>query len=307
MRQILPINNLCFMKNVIFIIILFTAIFVGNGFGQKRESALAQDVNKLRKQIESVKAENEKLRQNLASVQEKVNNQNEQLQKLQNALGKANENLNQKADSISEKIEDNNDSANQKISDLETSLSRNTLIWLAVSVVAAIILIALFWRLSRKQQSEKADLETAINATRKSLEEESVRLDNKLAEILALQLNNVNRKPQEKEIDHSLVLKVANEMNRMRMNIINMNPETRGLKQLNRALNNMMDSLQGKGYEIVDLLGKSYEKEMNLLASMEPDEKLDVGEERIRRIIKPHINFEGKTIQSGEVVVGYGE
>lgn len=295
------------MKNVIFIIILFTAIFVGNGFGQKRESALAQDVNKLRKQIESVKAENEKLRQNLASVQEKVNNQNEQLQKLQNALGKANENLNQKADSISEKIEDNNDSANQKISDLETSLSRNTLIWLAVSVVAAIILIALFWRLSRKQQSEKADLETAINATRKSLEEESVRLDNKLAEILALQLNNVNRQPQEKEIDHSLVLKVANEMNRMRMNIINMNPETRGLKQLNRALKNMMDSLQSKGYEIVDLLGKPYDIGMNIVATKQFDETLSLGESKISWIVSPQVLFEGKTIQFGEIIVSFRE
>lgn len=282
-------------------------LFAEDSFGQRQDSASAQDVNKLRKQIETVKTENEKLRQNLASTNEKVNNQSEQIQKLQDSLGKANESLNQKTSSISEKVENNNDSANQKISDLATSLSRNSVIWLVGSIAVVILLIVLFWWLRKRQKSEKTDLETAINATRKTLEEESVRHDSKLAEILALQINNVNHQSQEKETDHSLVLKVANEMNRMRMNIINMNPDTRGLKQLNRALNNMTDSLQSKGYEIVELLGKPYEKEMNLLASMELNEKLSKGETRISWIKTPHIIFNGKTIQFGEVIVSYGE
>ena len=276
-------------------------------FGQKRDSVNAKQIDEIRKQIQTVKSENDKLRKNLTETSDKVAEQNNQIKELQEQTNKTNESINQKTASINDKIETSDKMATNQFNDLTNSLSRNAIVGIIIGLLIAILSISLFLWLRRNQRSEKTDLETAVNATRKTLEEESIRLDNKLAEILSLQINNVNTQAQEKETDHSLVLKVANEMNRMRMNIINMNPDTRGLKQLNRALNNMIDSLQSKGYEIVDLLGKPYDIDMNVLASMEPDEKLEIGEERIRRIIKPQINFEGKTIQAGEVVVGYSE
>ena len=276
-------------------------------FGQKRDSVNAKQIDEIRKQIQTVKSENDKLRKNLTETSDKVAEQNNQIKELQEQTNKTNESINQKTASINDKIETSDKMATNQFNDLTNSLSRNAIVGIIIGLLIAILSISLFLWLRRNQRSEKTDLETAVNATRKTLEEESIRLDNKLAEILSLQINNVNTQAQEKETDHSLVLKVANEMNRMRMNIINMNPDTRGLKQLNRALNNMIDSLQSKGYEIVDLLGKPYEKEMNLLASMELDEKLSKGETRISWIKNPHITFEGKTVQFGEVVVSYGE
>ena len=69
----------------------------------------------------------------------------------------------------------------------------------------------------------------------------------------------------------------------------------------------IIDNFNAKGYKIPSLLNKPYDEGMNMVATMEPDENLDEGEEYIKRVIKPQVNYNGKMIQAAEVVVAFGE
>ena len=93
-----------------------------------------------------------------------------------------------------------------------------------------------------------------------------MKLDQKLIEMFESQLKlqnkegNTGSKSNENE-DHTLALKVADEIIRMQKNIVNMPEDTKGLKQLSRAIQRIQDSFKVNGYEIVEMLGKSTMKE----------------------------------------------
>ena len=50
--------------------------------------------------------------------------------------------------------------------------------------------------------------------------------------------------------------------------------DTKGLKQLSRAIQRIQDSFKVNGYEIVEMLGKSYNEGMKSVASFVTDENL---------------------------------
>jgi hypothetical protein len=74
------------------------------------------------------------------------------------------------------------------------------------------------------------------------LEEESIKLDSKLVEVLETQLKLKQEEKQiistnaSNEIDHSLALKVADEIIRIQKNLQQMDANTKGLKQLTASV-----------------------------------------------------------------------
>ena len=124
-----------------------------------------------------------------------------------------------------------------------------------------------------------------------------------------MELLKVERKANHNngEIDHSLPLKVADEIVKMQMNLVHMDNKIRGHKQLSIAVTNVFDNFKANGYEIIDHLNKPYNEGMNMDASKEPDPSLKEGEQIIRRIIKPEIHFNNKMTQKAQVIVSYGE
>ena len=139
-----------------------------------------------------------------------------------------------------------------------------------------------------------------------------MKLDQKLIEMLEAQLKvqkqeRENDKSPNKEEDHTMALKVADEIIRMQKNIDNMPKETKGLKQLSKAIQRIQDSFKVNGYEIVEMLGKTYKEGMKVVATLVVDENLKKGEQIISRIIKPQVNYRGKMIQSAQIEVSTGE
>jgi len=109
------------------------------------------------------------------------------------------------------------------------------------------------------------------------------------------------------DVDHSLALKVADEIIRIQQNISNMDAETKGLKQLAASVKRIQANFEGNGYEIVDMLNKPYDAGMKVTANFKPDENLKPDEQIITRIIKPQVNFKGVMIQSAQIEVSQGE
>ncbi|MCC7515672.1 MAG: hypothetical protein IT212_13365 [Bacteroidia bacterium] len=141
------------------------------------------------------------------------------------------------------------------------------------------------------------------------MEEEGIKLDGKLIEILTTQLKVLeNNKIQDPAVkDHSLALKIADEIVRIEKNLSNMDPEIKGYKQLEASVKRIKDNFDANGYELVEMLNKPYDQGMKVVANFRPDENLKSGEQIITRIIKPQINYKGSMIQSAQIEVSQGE
>jgi len=144
------------------------------------------------------------------------------------------------------------------------------------------------------------------------LESEQLKLDQKLIELYDSQLvkqkqENTSSSVKDEDIDHSLALKVGDEIIRMRKNLSSMPEGTKGLKQLSKALQRIQDTFKVNGYEMIEMLNKPYNEGMKVVANFVPDENLEDGQQIITRIIKPQINFKGVMIQSAQIEVSVGE
>ena len=204
-------------------------------------------------------------------------------------------------------------SANNKIQTLDNTIDKNTLYWI-IAVLGIALLSGLLFGLLRKQVTKnKTDINANIQETKKALEEEGVKLDSKLADLLATQMILMKEERQAipsskaEEVNHELALKVADEIIRIQKNLGSMDAETKGLKQLIASVKRIQDNFEANGYELVDMLNKPYDQGMKVTANFKPDETLKEGEQIITRIIKPQVNFKGVMIQSSQIEVSQGE
>lgn len=206
------------------------------------------------------------------------------------------------------KIENTKKSTNQSITNLSKTVSQNTLYWIIAILVVALSTLLLFVLLRQQIFKQKTDLDSNLKDTRKVLEEEGVKLDNKLIEVLETQLKIINNSSSdtEEKADHSLALKVADEIIRIQKNLTRMDGKTKGLKQLTASVKRIQDNFASNGYELVEMLGKPFNEGMKVSANFIPDEDLEAGQQIITRIIKPQVNYKGVMIQSAQIEVSQG-
>lgn len=211
------------------------------------------------------------------------------------------------------KIEETGQKTSAEISELDSNVNKNFLYWIIATLGMLLLGGLTYLFLGKRINSSKIDVEAQIKNTKKSLEEEGVKLDNKLIEILETQLklkqeeNKKNETPSSEEADHSLALKVADEIIRIQKNLSRMDEGTKGLKQLNSSVTRIQDNFAASGYELVEMIGKEYDEGMKVVANFTPSEDLKTGEQIITRIIKPQVNFNGKMIQAAQIEVSVGE
>lgn len=72
------------------------------------------------------------------------------------------------------------------------------------------------------------------------------------------------------------------------------------------TLEQAKQELSKQGYEMVDMLGKSYSEGMKVIADFVADDNAPAGSQTITRIIKPQINKDGVMVQAAEIVVTIG-
>jgi len=196
-----------------------------------------------------------------------------------------------------------------KIGTTDKNVSKNMMYWL-VTIIILILVIALIFIVLKKQIfNQKNDLESNLKSTRNSLEEEGVKLDNKLIELLETQFEIIknSNSTSNKEEDHTLALKVADEIIRIQKNLTRMDEKTKGLKQLTASVKRIQDNFVSNGYELVEMLGQEYNDGMKVSANFIPDDELDENQQVITRIIKPQVNYNGVMIQSAQIEVSQGQ
>jgi hypothetical protein len=255
----------------------------------------------LSKQIYSVNSNIRKLEGRLISTADSVD-------VLKKELVLTNSNLQALANKFELQIRQLSDKSDSDFSALNKRMSSNTLYWILAIVLIALFPIILYVWLRNKLTSVKTELSDQIKNSSEGIREEIIKLDNQVFWSLDFQkkLNNTEQTDVE-NIDHSLALKVADEIIRIQKNLSGMDPETKGLKQLEFAVDRIQDNFRENGYEMVELLNKPYNQEMKVSAKFKPDKTLKHGEQVITRIIKPQVNYNNEIIQEAQVEVSVGE
>lgn len=199
--------------------------------------------------------------------------------------------------------------ANNALASTQSDINNRTL-WggITATILLGVLLIAA-WFLARRIKrgtSSLDDVRKAQEALQKAhvrMQEEAVKLDNKMIELCERQMMASPAKTEARQTDHSLALKVADEIVRIEMNMSHMDASVKGYKQLLKAVQRIKDNFNANGYEIVDMLGKPYHAGMKVIANFVPDENLPFGSQKITGIIKPQINYNGQMIQAGQISV----
>lgn len=182
-------------------------------------------------------------------------------------------------------------------------VSKRLFISIIVGVIVALLVLlvslVLYFVMKKRNTSAFDQIKNAQSA----LQEESMKLDEKLVELLEKQMAVQKAAPAQSEPDHSLALKVADEIVRIETNLSRMDSSVKGYKQLSASVRRIKDNFLANGYEMVDMLGKPYNDGMKVIANFVPDETLKEGEQIITGIIKPQINYNGVMIQAAQITV----
>lgn len=200
---------------------------------------------------------------------------------------------------------DNNVRTNQNL------LQSRTLYGVIVVIVVLVIIVGVACWLTKRIKSGTSTIgdvrraQEALQAAQTKMQEESVKLDNQLLAIVQKQLDasaSSASKPTG-EPDHTLVVKLADEIARIETNLSKMDKSVRGYKQLVQAKDRMINNVRANGYEIISLLGQEYNDGMQFQTRFVPDESLPEGKRIITGMIKMQVNYNGKMIQPAEIVV----
>ena len=279
------------------------------------EVSLAQSNNdaaitQLQQDIKDLKTANSSLKTDFSN---KLSDAKDSIKNLRAEIENSKANIETLSKDLGVKIQDNKTTAEKQIQGVQETVSKNTLYWIIAVLSIALLSVLLFVLLRKQVTKNKIDITANIQLTKKALEEEGIKLDSKLADLLATQMLMMKEERQAvsslkaEEVNHELALKVADEIIRIQKNLGSMDAETKGLKQLVASVKRIQDNFEANGYELVDMLNKPYDQGMKVTANFKPDETLKPSEQIITRIIKPQVNFKGVMIQSAQIEVSQGE
>lgn len=207
----------------------------------------------------------------------------------------------QKFSKVDTDIATTNNSLNQTSEKTSQSLRKHLVYGVGAFLLTLLIAFGSYFLLRRRMNHGSATIDS-IRAAQEHLQEESVRLDERLLQLLEHQQQMASLSGVGTD-NHSLALKVADEVVRIEMNLVRMDRGVKGYKQLSKAVERIKDNFQAQGYELVELLGKEYNDGMRLNADFVIDEELPEGTRIITSIIKPQVNYQGKMIQKATVTV----
>lgn len=230
-----------------------------------------------------------------------------EIDRLHNVCRQLEETLSADRKSMNGKI----NATNTNVQSNQETLHSRTLWGGGLSLAFFVAIIVVAYKLGKRINSGTATIadvrkaQEALQAAQTKMQEESIKLDNQLLAIVQKQLDasvpSANKTIGEP--DHSLVVKLADEIARIETNLSKMDKSVRGYKQLVQAKDRMINNVRANGYEIISLLGQEYNDGMQFQTRFVPDESLPEGKRIITGMIKMQVNYNGKMIQPAEIVV----
>jgi hypothetical protein len=304
-----------FMKKVIFNVFVVCCSFITAiaQTGTDEISVMARSLNN----VQSKQAEFDKKLRLLITTSTKNKHDIQVLEQRNEVLCVSIDSLKTVCDSLQKAQAADRTTINGKIQETNNTLSstqsivKNRTLWggiITIAILFAVSLISYYLIKRIKRGTSSIDdvrkVQEVLQNAQNKMQEESVKLDNQLLEIVQQQL-------QERPIasgntgmpDHSLVVKLADEIARIETNLSKMDKSVRGYKQLLQAKDRMINNVRANGYEIISLLGHEYNDGMQFQTRFVPDDTLPEGKRIITGMIKMQVNYNGEMIQPAEIVV----
>lgn len=290
------------MKRLVLIAFLFITISIYGNNDSIAIANLQQQVNKQERIIGNLRKE----------IRSSVNMQKQQatfIDSLKQELMNTQNDLSELSNKLGVDITNTQKQITVNTNNLNDNIKSKTTLGILIVTIIILVMAAIYLILNKRVEKGKSAIDK-IKDTQKSIQEESLKLDGKLVGLLNRQLNvqaNIPNNDSNNQIDHSLALKVADEVVRIETNLSRMDSSIKGHKPLSKAVERIRNNFLAKGYEMVDMLNKPYQDGMKASVTYVTDENLKEGEQIITKIIKPQVNYNGVMIQTAQIEVSQNE
>lgn len=271
----------------------------------RRIDSLAQITNQLHIENSALQGEVKKLQSkvntlalDLKNARESINEQADYAVTLNKGITQNADNLQIAADSLSRKLEATDENLSLQSESLDKATLWGIITGLVILIVSLVISIVLHKRGNNRIEELKAQAEKLNEKIVSQFTTEVSELQK-----ISASLSGLASAGSSTDGDHDLIKTLADRITFMEMTLYKMDKSIRGHKHLTKTLSQMKDNLLASGYEIVDMLGKSYHPGMKVTANFIDDESLEEGAQIITSIIKPQINYRGQAIQTAQITV----
>lgn len=298
------------------LLIIQLVLFAGlNSFAQddSKQIELEKQVRLLKTEISTLKQNQQSSNGKISDLSNTISAQSRSIDSLRKDISKVNEQMKQTSSDMKKDISDTNDNINYKEKAMMSAINTKSVYAGLIGLLALVLSVVIFIIYRRRVNQSTLDLNnidsqiTSLKNEQHRLEENIIASNDKLISAIEKQAVVVKTEDEIKDQDHSLALAVANELTRIQQDLNFMDPTVKGVSQLKNRAKAIMTTLNSKQYEIPDLLGKVYNEGDNIIATMELNEDMKEGTNRIKRVIRPQVSYKGKLIQAAEVFVEFNE
>lgn len=298
------------------LLIIQLVLFAGlNSFAQddSKQIELEKQVRLLKTEISTLKQNQQSSNGKISDLSNTISAQSRSIDSLCKDISKVNEQIKQTSSDMKKDISDTNDNINYKEKAMMSAINTKSVYAGLIGLLALVLSVVIFIRYRRRVNQSTLDLNnidsqiTSLKNEQHRLEENIIASNDKFISAIEKQAVVVKTEDEIKDQDHSLALAVANELTRIQQNLNFMDPTVKGVSQLKNRAKAIMTTLNSKQYDIPDLLGKVYNEGDNIIATMELNEDMKEGTNRIKRVIRPQVSYKGKLIQAAEVFVEFNE
>jgi len=285
---------------ILYIFITFTV----SSFAQTDSAAFLNSLNKLNNDNKKLNLRIDELSKNFDKYKESAQTTIDSLKMRLNTVETINTNLLDENKKLKKEMESEKSYREKNIEDISSKFLKSNLIGAIITVIIFVVILFFVFVIIRK-----------FKESNKTAEEKSLKIDKELLELMSKQMNIIKKSENSKDlkeapetVDHSLAVKVADEINRINMRIVKMDDKSRDVIAVKNALKRIESELNQQGYEIIIRSGEPFTDTCTFnpvnfikLSGLNP------GEQIILRTIKPQITYKFKLIQQGEIEVGVNE
>lgn len=301
------------MKQTLIILQLFLSASLNSFAENNKQAELENQVHLLKTEIKTLKQNQQNSSNKTKILLQTVDAQAKSVDSLRNELSNIKDELEQSSSNMKKDINATNENLNSTEKAMKSAINTKSVYAGLLGLLALILSVVIFVIHKKKVYQSALDFESvdkqiaSLKDEQQKLQENIVVSNDKLISAIEKQAVAVQSQSRNEEVDHSLALAVANELTRIQQNLNFMDPTVKGVSQLKNRAKAIWTTLNSKQYEIPELIGKVYHEGDNIIATMELNEDLEEGTNRIKRVIKPQVSYNGKLIQTAEIVVEYNE
>ena len=299
-----------------------------SAFAQVTSEELKKEITPLIKKIEVLETKATKQGKEIEGLNLKLSTTNKQIDSLENKIAANEIAISQTKTDLTNEITQSGVASDGKIKTVSKDLSKNSLYGIIGVLLAILLSGVLFFFWKKRQETDKSELINKLDNSKKEINKEIENTKSSLTTIeqklfeeynkqvagieqLFLSISELNKGKSPATIteqDHSLALKVADEVTRINAFANTLDPTKQEAIALKSSVKRIIDNFKANKYEIVDLLGQKYDDRLNIIVVGESiDSNLNSGEEKITKIIKPLVKFNGKQIQAAQVEISIGQ